>query len=117
MTPPADQPPSSSPAPRPRTLLICVNRRFKSSEPSCAARGSVPVADAIENGIRERRIAIAVERIVCLGQCTKGPTVKLVPGEFILGTTLEMVPDILDRLEAACGVEDDDGPPAHLLGS
>jgi (2Fe-2S) ferredoxin len=109
----ADQPP----APRPRTLLICVNRRFKSSEPSCAARGSLPIADAIENGIRERRIAIAVERIVCLGQCTKGPTLKLVPGEFILGTTLEVVPEILDRLQAACGIAADDGPPAHLLGS
>jgi hypothetical protein len=101
----------------PRTLLICVNRRFKASEPSCAARGSLPVANAIENGIRERRIAIAVERIVCLGQCTKGPTLKLVPGEFILGTTMDMVPGILDRLQAACGIRTDDGPPVHLLGS
>ncbi|MGH6660294.1 MAG: hypothetical protein ACREB6_02035 [Rhodospirillales bacterium] len=101
----------------PRTLLICINRRFKASEPSCAARGSLPIADAIESGIRERRIAIAVERIVCLGQCTKGPTLKLVPGEFILGTTMDMVPGILDRLQAACGICADDGPPMHLLGS
>lgn len=113
MTPPADQPPST----RPRTLLICINRRFQASEPSCAARGSLPIAEAIENGIHERRIAIAVERIVCLGQCTRGPTLKLVPGEFILGTTLDMVPEILDRLQAACGVRADDGPPVHLLGS
>jgi len=101
----------------PRTLLICINRRFKASEPSCATRGSVPIADAIEHGVRDRRIAIAVERIVCLGQCTKGPTLKLVPGEFILGTTMAMVPAILDRLEATCGIRADDGPPAHLLGS
>ncbi len=108
---------SPAPASRPRTLLICINRRFQASEPSCAARGSLPIAEAIESGIRQRRIAIKVERIVCLGQCTKGPTLKLVPGEFILGTTPDMVPGILDRLEAACGVSDDDGPPAHLLGS
>jgi len=101
----------------PRTLLICINRRFKASEPSCAARGSLPIAEAIERGIRERHIAIAVERIVCLGQCTKGPTLKLVPGEFILGTTMAMVPGILDRLQAACGIRADDGPPVHLLGS
>ena len=60
MKTPADQ---SSYLP-PRTLLICINRRFKASEPSCATRGSLPIADAIESGIRERRIAIPVERIV-----------------------------------------------------
>lgn len=113
MKTPADQPSHL----QPRTLLICINRRFKASEPSCAARGSLPIADAIESGIRERRIAIAVERIVCLGQCTKGPTLKLVPGEFILATTMDMVPGILDRLQAACGIRADDGPPMHLLGS
>lgn len=113
MKTPADQPSRL----QPRTLLICINRRFKASEPSCAARGSLPIADAIESGIRERRIAIAVERIVCLGQCTKGPTLKLVPGEFILATTMDMVPGILDRLQATCGIRADDGPPVHLLGS
>ncbi len=104
---------------RPRKLLICVNRRFKADEPSCAARGSVPVAEAIERGVADRGIDIQVERIVCLGQCTKGPTVKLVPGRFILGTTEDMVGGILDELETACGTKDrdDDGPPVHLLGS
>lgn len=104
---------------RPTKLLICVNRRFKADEPSCAARGSLPVAEAIERGVADRSIDIQVERIVCLGQCTKGPTVKLVPGRFILGTTEDMVGDILDELETACGTrdKDDDGPPVHLLGS
>jgi hypothetical protein len=27
----------------PTTILICVNRRFKDDEPSCAARGSVAI--------------------------------------------------------------------------
>ena len=98
--------------------MICVNRRFKSDEPSCAARGSFAIAEAIERGVVDRRIDIAVERFICFGQCTKGPTVKLVPGDFILGTTPDMVPGILDDLEAACGVRDvADEPPAHLLGS
>ena len=115
-----DQPLHTPKTPRPTTLLICINRRFKANEPSCAARGSVAIAKAIENGVRARRIDIAVERIVCLGQCTKGPTLKLAPGgDFILGTTADMVPGILDRLEKACGVRApaDDGPPVHLLGS
>jgi hypothetical protein len=106
--------------PRPTALLICVNRRFKGGEPSCAARGSVAIADAIEKGVRERKIDIAVERIICLGQCTKGPTLKLTPaGDFILGTTAAMVPCILERLEKACGVKETgkNDPPVHLLGS
>lgn len=104
---------------RPNTLLICINRRFRSGEPSCAARGSLAIADALEQGVRERRIDIEVKRIVCLGQCTKGPTVKMAPGEFVLGTTLEMVDGILEKLESACGTkpDTDDGPPVHLLGS
>ena len=104
---------------RPTKVLICVNRRFQSGEPSCAARGSLEIAEAIERGVLERNIDIAVERFICFGQCTKGPTVKLAPGDFILGTTPDMVDGILDRLEAACGPRDggDDGPPVHLLGS
>ncbi len=46
---------------RPHTILICVNRRFKADEPSCAARGSFAIAEAIERGVRERRIEIAAE--------------------------------------------------------
>ena len=103
----------------PKKVLICVNRRFKSGEASCAARGSLAIAEAIELGVGERKIDIAVERFICFGQCTKGPTVKLAPGDFILGATLDMVDGILDSLEAACGTLDGggDGPPVHLLGS
>ena len=104
---------------RPHTVLICVNRRFKADEPSCAARGSFAIAEAIERGVLERRIDITAERFICFGQCTKGPTVKLVPGDFIFGTTPDDVEGILDRLEAACGLKavEDAGPPVHLLGS
>jgi len=100
-------------------VLICINRRFRGDQPSCAQRGSEALADAIEAGVTARRIAIRIERIKCLAQCTKGPTVRLAPGgRFILGMTLDDVPAILDELEAACGTHDDDGgPPVHLLGS
>jgi len=94
--------------PRPEKILICVNRRFNTDEPSCAARGSFAIAEAIEKGVRDRGIAIEVERFICFGQCTRGPTVKLAPGDFILGASPDMVPGILDALEAACGVRGDD---------
>ena len=31
--------------PRPRILMICINRRFRMDEPSCAGRGSEALAD------------------------------------------------------------------------
>ena len=105
---------------RPTALLICVNHRFKTGEPSCAGRGSEGIADTIEKAVIERRIDITVERIICLGQCDKGPTLKLVPGgRFILGTSPEMIPEILNELEVVCGrrPEAEAGPPVHLLGS
>ena len=105
---------------KPTALLICVNRRYNANAPSCAARGSLAIAEAIEQGVRERAIDIVVERIICLGQCTKGPTLRMAPGgRFILGTTGEMVGGILDELETACGTRavENPGPPIHLLGS
>tara|TARA_R110002126_G_scaffold192718_3_gene340984 strand:+ start:973 stop:1329 length:357 start_codon:yes stop_codon:yes gene_type:complete len=110
----AHAPPSA-----PQSVMVCINRRFRGDQPSCAARGSEAVADAIEAGIAARRIDIKMERVICLGQCTKGPTVRFAPGgRFNLGTCLEDVPAILDELQALCGVDDDEsGPPMHLLGS
>ena len=103
----------------PRTVLVCINRRFRGDQPSCAARGSEAVADAIDAGIEARNIKVKLERSICMGQCTKGPTVRFAPGgRFNLGTNLEDVPNMLDELEALCGIaEDDDGVPMHLLGS
>ncbi len=106
--------------PRPDKILICVNRRFNTDEASCAARGSFAIAEAIEKGVSDRKIDITVERFICFSQCTKGPTVKLAPGDFILGTSPDMVAGILDDLEAACGIREDDGDPplpAHAPGS
>ncbi len=102
-----------------QSVLICINRRFHSDQPSCAQRGSEALADAIEAGVRERRINVRVERIKCLGQCTKGPSVRFAPGgRFYLGTSMDDIAGILDELEHACGVRDEEAElPLHLLGS
>lgn len=104
---------------RPETVLICINRRYGDGQHSCAGRGSEAIADALADGIVERRIAVNFERSVCMGQCLRGPTVRYAPGgRFHLGTTMEDVPRLLDELEALCGTrEKDDGLPLHLLGS
>ncbi|MEQ8321660.1 MAG: (2Fe-2S) ferredoxin domain-containing protein [Rhodospirillales bacterium] len=101
------------------SVLICINRRFHGDQPSCAQRGAEALADAIEAGVAARKINIRVERIKCLGQCMKGPTVRFSPGgRFNLHTRLDDVSGLLDEMERECGFRDEDtGPPLHLLGS
>lgn len=117
---PEDDPKSDGSQTVPRIVLVCINRRFRGDQPSCAARGSEAVADAIEAGIVERRLRVKLERSICMGQCTKGPTVRFAPGgRFNLGTNLEDVPAMLDELQGLCGLaaDDDDDVLIHLLGS
>jgi len=112
--------PDEPKVPPPTLLMICVNRRFRMDEPSCAARGSEAVADYLEEQIRIRRIDIKIERSVCMGHCRTGPTIRLAPGgRFIHGPDEDQLPEIVDELERLCGTrsDDPDGPPVHLLGS
>jgi (2Fe-2S) ferredoxin len=99
------------------TLIVCVNRRPAGFKPSCAARGSVELADRLEAAIRERRIAIEVERICCLGHCREGPTMRFAPGgRFFLGVTEDGLPGILDEALRLCGTRgEDDLPPSASL--
>lgn len=102
----------------PKYLMICTNRRYGAESASCAARSSLDIAEAIEHGVSQRHINIVVERSVCMGQCTKGPTIRLAPGgRFILGKSIEDVSDILDELESLCGHKQEIADSLHLLGS
>ncbi len=84
-----------------KVLAICVNRRY-SDKPSCGGRGSIKIADALEAGISERKLNIKVDRIICFGMCTQGPSMRLVPnGDFFRQMKLEDVPKLLDQLAEA----------------
>lgn len=88
------------------TILVCINRRLRSDQTSCAARGSEALADALEAEVRARGLALAVERAVCMGRCMTGPTVRLAPGgAFHPGLTPADVPGFLDGLEQTLGLE------------
>ena len=87
-------------------LMVCVNM-VGVNKPCCGKRGSVALAEAIERGVHDRGIALAVERIHCFNKCHFGPNMRIAPGgEFLHGVSLEGVPKVLDRLQLIAGRAD-----------
>lgn len=82
-----------------KTVTVCINRRIGPDAPSCGARGGLEIADALEAAIAARGLPVRLERFKCLGQCERGPNIKLSPGgEFCHGVTLERLPEVLERI-------------------
>ncbi len=78
-----------------KKILICTNHRANPSQPSCATSGSETLASRLEQYIATRQLNIQLERGGCLGQCTEGPNLKLVPGGPLLS---HLTPDQDQRL-------------------
>lgn len=82
-------------------LMVCTNRRFGGTKPSCAARGSVAIADAVEQAFAERDLDILVTRSVCQNACERGPSLRLLPGpKLFLGLELKDVPNLVATIES-----------------
>jgi NADH:ubiquinone oxidoreductase subunit E len=80
-------------------LLFCTNLRATGGQPSCAGRGSIELANEVENWINEKGLNLTVDRSVCLGHCHEGPNVRIVPGgEFIHEATLAKVISAINKL-------------------
>ena len=106
--------------PRPRILMICINRRFRMDEPSCAGRGSEALANRLEKEIQSRGINLTVERSICMGYCRTGPTIRLAPGgKFYFKPSDKEIAALLDEAENLCGTTTDNnwGPFINFLGS
>lgn len=82
------------------SLLVCINQRTDPSKPCCAKRKGRELADALENGLKERGIDMPMERVNCLGQCRRGANARIAPGgRFFFEMKREEIPKILDELE------------------
>ena len=106
--------------PCPRILMICINRRFRVDEVSCAGRGSEALADRLEKEIQSRGINLTVERSICMGYCRTGPTIRLAPGgKFYHGPSDDEISGLLDEAETLCGTTTDNDwdLPINFLGS
>lgn len=62
------------------SLIVCINRSFSINKPACANRGSEALADELEQQLAEEGLAVPVRRIECLGQCERGPNLRIAPG-------------------------------------
>ena len=78
------------------TVIVCVNQR-NSSSPSCADGNSIEIADHIEQLITQEQLNASVERIHCLGECNKGPNIRIAPGgSFFHHFTMGDIPKLME---------------------
>jgi len=86
-----------------KTVIICVNHRRNPQLPSCGARGSLEIAQALELEIAAQGVAAQVERIHCFGACEQGPNLRIMPGgAFFRHVRLEDVAHIIAILNQHC---------------
>ena len=81
-----------------KTIVVCVNFRPCTHQPSCAQRGSRELANWLEKEIAERGLDARVDRSVCLGHCPYGPNVRLLGKDFIHESTKEKLIPLLDEI-------------------
>ena len=86
-------------------LTVCVNDRGPGAiTPSCGARGSLQLHEALAAEIASRGLDIELKTIRCLGVCEKGPNARLVPGNnWFHGLRPEDAESLVDKAEALCG--------------
>lgn len=84
-----------------KKVIICNNFRSNPSKPSCSARGSKAITEAITHEVNTHQLDIEIEHVKCLGMCERGPNVKLAPlGPFIEGVDNSQIPKLIEKIRA-----------------
>ena len=79
-----------------KTVYICINKR---GGKACIGPQSREVFRALHKRAKERGGEVAVERIVCMGDCSFGPNVKIHGGPVFHEVTVDDVDAILDQAQ------------------
>lgn len=89
-----------------KLILVCVNERTNGRE-CCKARGSEDLYLAMKKAFAEAAPDIRVSKTGCLGPCTTGASVVVMPDDVWLGNVrVEDVPELV-RTYAPGGVDID----------
>lgn len=79
-----------------KKILICTNYRANPNSPSCGARGSREIAQALTQQLDKKKINIEIEEMQCMGHCNIGPNLRLMPsGEFFHAVSLNKFSKII----------------------
>ena len=80
-------------------LVICSNQRLTTQKPSCGA-SNIGLTKKLEMLISEHHIPITIEQRKCLGQCERGPNIRLAPsGKFFHNIGADDIPMIIDEIK------------------
>lgn len=86
--------------------MVCVNTIAGPNKQCCGGKGSTKLADALEAMINARGIDATLERVVCLNQCHRGPSMRIAPGgRFFFEVSEKDLPNITDALEKVAGTK------------
>ena len=94
------------PIPYETVILVCTNQS-ESGRECCAASGSEAIRAAFKSAVEARGLKgrVRVSATGCLGRCSEGPNVFVLPeSTWFSGVSLEDVPGLLDRLLPPCDV-------------
>ena len=58
-----------------KKILICTNYRANKRNPSCGAKGSLELLDALKS----KQLDISIEEAPCMGRCQQGPNINILP--------------------------------------
>lgn len=87
-----------------KRVTVCINYRANPDQPSCGARGGGEIAQALKAAVAAQGLPVEVVTFNCLGECERGPNVKLSPGgEFCHGVRLDDLTPVLEKISAFAG--------------
>ena len=81
-----------------KLVLVCTNIK-ENGEECCGRKGSADLHQKLKEAVKLAHPAVRVSRTGCLGMCSSGPTVIIMPDNVWFGGTTEAdIPTILQYI-------------------
>lgn len=58
-----------------KKIFICTNYRANDKNPSCGAKGSLVLLEAL----KAKQLSTPIEEAPCMGRCQHGPNINIIP--------------------------------------